>query len=195
MLFILLNALCAAPFQGFYIQHLTEDPRQLHGAGNWSLLSPLALELISKRFIRRKMELKWTRSWELQVDSPGCQTEDFIFDSAEIWSCERKPKCAFVRFTWMPQRKEVEAASQGSSRGLGLGRCDGVEGMYLWKQNNIIKSGISRKRHVLMRAGFSSSSMCLRVGSLGPKLRTNRNMRYELEHILDLLCLGLPITP
>lgn len=95
----------------------------------------------------------------------------------------------------MPQRKEVEAASQGSSRGLGLGRCDGVEGMYLWEQNNIIKSGINRKRHVLMRVGLSSSSMCVTVGNLGPKLRTNRNMRYELERIPDRLCVGLPITP
>ena len=70
-----------------------------------------------------------------------------------------------------------------------------MEGMYLWKQDIIIKSGINRKRDVLMRVGFSSSSMCLRVGSLGPKRRTNRNMRYELERIPDLLCLGLPITP
>lgn len=102
--------------------------------------------------------------------------EEFIFVSAEIWSCEREPKCVFGRFTWMPQRKEVEAASQGSSRGLGLGRCDGVEGMYLWKQSIIIKSGIIRKRDVLMRVGFSSSSVCLRVGNLGPKLRTKGNM-------------------
>lgn len=52
------HALCAAPFQGFYIQQLTEDSPQLYGVGNPYLLSPLGLKLISKRFISRKMELK-----------------------------------------------------------------------------------------------------------------------------------------
>lgn len=86
----------------------------------------------------------------------------------------------------MLQRKKVEAASQGSSRGLCLDRFDGLEGMCLWMQNVIISSGSNRKMEVLIRVGCSSNAMNLRGGNLGPKFRTNRIMLYGLESVPDL---------
>lgn len=81
--------------------------------------------------------------------------------------------------------KGSQAASQGSSRGLELGKFGEVEGMCLWIQN-IIKNGINRKREVLMGVEFSSNQMGLRVGSIVSKLKTNRNMLYGLEHVTNL---------